>query len=217
MNQRIQELWTRIRAEGPKAVALGVLLVVCLGLGVRAALMGGPKRGAAAPTVQPAAAPLAGAPEPPAAGSGASEPLDLTPPRRHAEAGKPTRDVFALNPAWFPDAPAPTAPGSAVGAKSADGIDDKSGEAASLEAEAEAARRRTLDAAARMRVRSLILGSRPAAVLEGSADEGARRGRVVRQDDVIDGFVVVAIGEDGVRLARDGVETVLKPPAKRGE
>lgn len=215
MNQRIQELWTRIRAEGPKAVALGVLLVVCLGLGVRAALTGGPKRGGAAPPVQPTSAPLAGAAEPPAPGAGANEPLDLSPPRRHAVEGKPNRDVFALNPAWFPDAPAPTATGSAVGAKSADGIDDKSEEAASLEAET--ARRRTLGAAARMRVRSLILGARPAAVVEGSADEGARRGRVVRQDDVIDGFVVVAIGEDGVRLVRDGVETVLKPPVKRGE
>lgn len=223
MNQKLREFWALAKAEGKKTVVLGVLLLVCAVLGARALLTGKPKR----PTVAPVA-PVAGSPAkahapgpltaqpalPPAPAEPGADDLDLSPPRRYAQRPVPTRDLFALNPALFPDPAGAGVADGAAGAKSATGIDDKSG--ADAPPEAGALRRRALEDASRLRVRSLMLGAQPAAVLE-SAIGDARRAEVVRVGDRVAGFVVAEITSIGVRVERDGAEALLEPPARRSD
>ncbi len=223
MKQKLREFWALAKAEGKKTVVLGVLLGVCAVLGARALLSGKPKRTPAATVAPVAGAPNVAAPAAPgpapvtplaAASEAGANALDLTPPRRYAQRPVPSRDLFALNPALFPD-PAPSdGAGGADGAKSASGIDDKSGTDAPPEAGA--LRRRALEDASRLRVRSIMLGAQPAAVLE-SAIGDARRAEVVRVGDRVAGFVVAEITSIGVRVERDGAEALLEPPARRSD
>ena len=216
MSRRVRELWLRAKAEGKKAVMLAALLGVCAILGLRAAVFGGKPRHAASPASaapQPAA-PSASAPD----AAGAERPdapaLDLTPPRRYARGGAPTRDLYALNPRFFPDVTGVRSAGREGGAKSATGADDKSGEAAPTDAQS--LRRRATADAARLRVRSVIVGAQPAAVIERE-EGGARKAEALRVGEKVCGFVVAEITATGVRLERDGAEVVLEIAVRKNE
>ncbi len=212
MNPRIEALWADLTADRKKAGVLGVLLLVGGIVGIRALAQsaGGPRTASA----QPAAAPASSAAAPPPGGAmlrvtgpesvaGARQ-IDLTPPPSSASRGRPSRDVFVLSDAHFPE-PEPEAnpaekPKS--GASAADTTVD----------EGEVARRRALADAGRLRVRSITVGPKTLAILDfADADAGPRRSQVVRAGDVIRGFTVTQVSALGVVVERDGVTATLRP------
>lgn len=214
MNPRIEALWAELTADKKKAGVLGVLLLVGAIVGIRAAAQsaGGPR----AASAHPAAGSASSAAAPPPGGAtlhvtapesvaGAAQ-IDLTPPESAANRGRPSRDVFVLSGAHFPEPEPEPKPAERPksGAAAADTTED----------EGEIARRRALADADRLRVRSIAVGPKTLAILEfAEADAGPRRTQVVRAGDVIRGFTVTEVTARGVVVERDGVTASLRPAA----
>lgn len=221
MKEKLVQVWTELTADKKKASILGALLGLALILGVRALLVGGK-----APAPAPAAPASAGAaptgtsgmaqPAPDSPGAGAtalgSSSLDLRPPMRFGSVGGVQRDVFRLNPAFFPDVQPAAQEGALEGANSTPGSADSASEEG-LSPQALAQRRVQADAA-RLRLRSIMLGPNPVAIVESDV-EGAIKATVLRPGESIAGFRVVAVKEDGVTLERGGIEVTLTPEHKK--
>ncbi|MGD9691806.1 MAG: hypothetical protein AB7G17_03110 [Phycisphaerales bacterium] len=191
MNTRLAEIKVAILEDKKKAGVLAALTLLALIVGVRAALKASPKRAAATPAAtaqQTAAQP--GQPNPITIPSIDPEKLIQT-TRRYARSTTLTRDPFALDPEAFPTGAAPKS-GSAPS-------EDQSGDSAPPESEAE----RPTEILKRMRVRSVIIGPRPVAVVELRAETATRSFTITVGDD-LEGFTVSAITADELTLSHNG-------------
>lgn len=196
---------TRIReeilADKRKAAILGVLGVVAVGLGVRTLAPSGesshPGRTAvASPASLGSFAPLA---------SDSVIATDAERKVREAMAAwkasarrtAPTRDLFALDNAHFPDPSQPDR-GSIDGAKSADSYDDDGDRGLA-----------TASDFARIRLKSTMTGNRTVAIFDLSAFGGSAAA-MARVGDSVAGFRVAGISRQSVTLERDGVVRELR-------
>ncbi len=203
MNKRLAEIKLAILEDKKKAGVLAALTLVALVVGARAAFKVAPKRAGAATTAQaptqyansnPNVAP--GSPAQPIT-IPAIDPAKLVQSmRRYAVSASLTRDPFALDPVEFPTAHAPKS-GSAPS-------EDQAGAALPPDSEAS----RAAEILKRMRVRSLIIGPRPVAVIE-IRDASAAASRTVAIGDDLEGFTVSDITANAVTLTLDGATHTL--------
>lgn len=194
MNAKIAEIKIAILEDKKKAGVLAALALIALVVGVRALVKTSPKRAAAAST---STTTLPGST---AAGSitlQAVDPAKLAETmRRYAIADQIQRDPFALDPDAFPPAEAPKS-GSASS-------EDQDSQTVSPQTAAE----RAAESVRHMRVRSVITGPRPLAVIEWRADTAARS-YTLAVGDQLDGFTVASITQRDVALTRDGATYTL--------
>lgn len=121
--------------------------------------------------------------------------------------GPVQRDLFRFDPLYFPKPPE-TAPPDLVGQKSVESEVDKTIPEVAESPEARTGRVR--GEAGVLRIRSVMFGTNPMAVIE--VPEGKSRAtRFVRPGDVVLGFTVTEIGAGVVMLEKDGVDVELTP------
>ncbi len=197
MNNRFAELWAMAQQDRKKATTLAILLAVALAMGVRALVTGGggPSRAAAAPSLRGAPAAKSVAPGPTMDQSLAA----LRPQRRLSTLGAPPRDLFRSTWAVI------GSDNEEGSGKSGVGLADNGNGAPA----AEDPRARVEAEAAKLRLRSTLLGASPLAVIERS-EGGAAKRRVARPGEQVDGFRVVRIEAHLVELEKDGVRIVLE-------
>jgi hypothetical protein len=197
----ITRLKAELLADRRKASILGMLLVAVIWLGGRAVFSGtGPRRASASESTS-------------AASPAAHNPADLAAQAESrlrvifrswpvTDASAPaTRDLFALNPAYFPH-PAQPAPDESAAAKSSGQTDDET-----------LARSAFAQDAASIRLKSILFGERPVAVLQTAGVAGGRD-IMTRVGDVVAGFSVVRIERRRIVLERDGqrIELTVASP-----
>ncbi len=186
MNARLAEIKIAILEDKKKAGILAALALVALVVGIRATTKGSPER-ASASSPALTTTPQAGGP----ITLPAIDPAKLAnSTRRYAKADELARDPFALDPQAFPSADGPKS-GSAAS-------EDQQSLPQSLPTAAD----RAAESLSRMRVRSVIIGPRPVAVIEWRADTAARSYTLAVGDD-IDGFTVTSITRREITLTRN--------------
>lgn len=201
MNARLAEIKIAILEDKKKAGVLAVLVLVALIVGVRTLVKTGPKKAAASATTPDI---TLAAQQTGAITIASIDPAKLAETtRRHAASDVIARDPFALDPDAFPALQAPKS-GSASS-------EDQQGAALSTAAPADLA----AESLRRMRVRSVIIGPRPVAVIEWRA-ETAAQSYTLSVGDHLDGFTVTSITRSEVALSRDGSAYTLpiEPPSK---
>jgi hypothetical protein len=208
MNRQVAVLVARLKADKKKAAMLGVLSLVLVVLGAKNGLRAGPSRGLAASSpAQPESAIAAAGTE---AMTRTMASLDARAGRRVVEVpASPSlgRDLFRLDPAHFP---VPTQPGQTD--PSADGSGRSGVESPPPNAD-ELRRRREAELVsetAQWRLRSVLLGHHPTAVIEPDAREGRRL--VLRTGDEVRGWRVVEIAAGHAVLEKESVRVRLSLP-----
>ncbi len=204
MNQRFAEVWAIVTADKKKTGVLACLVLVAVGLWLRAALTSGPSRAGASTSATDAS----GFASNKTAGKnkGPAE-ADAAPPKtvRFTTPEPLRRDMFALSDPLValsaqPDLLVPDDP------KSRAGTDDKSARAGGPEPVSIVSRVR--QEAESLRLRSTMVGTNPIAVIEPNS--GARRNAaVLRVGDMIDGFTLVEVHAHSVVMEKDGVRVTL--------
>lgn len=203
MNKQLHEAMVILAADKKKAVFLGSLLFVAIGLWIRTALLTGP------PQAQGAGANItngSGSADPDRAGAPLNSEGEIGVPRqivRFPQAQPLTRDLFALSDTLLAlsaqtDQARPNDP------KSSHGIDDKFNQ---RRPESAAARtKRIHDEAGQLSLRSTMTGSNPVAVIAQRAD---MLGAVVRMGEEIAGFTLVRVRAREVEIEKEGVSVTL--------
>lgn len=193
MNEDLQRLWIRMTADRRKFGAMCALAVVGLLLWARLLLLSDvPRTGLANPADQGSAALPAGG------GGGESKParasIETAPVVYLDSLAGPVRNIFAapkelLSQPVQPDEVRAVAPKSQSDTPE-DALDEQRRQVESIEAQA-----------GRLRLSSVIVGASPAAVLNG---------RVVREGDQIEGFVLERVLKRSVILVKDQVRVEVK-------
>ncbi len=201
MNQRFAEVWAIVTADKKKAGVLACLVLVAVGLWVRAALTSGPSRAEASAGSSGFASTRSNG------NNKVSDEIPVAPPRPvwFSDPDVLKRDMFALSDPLValsaqPDLLAADDPKSRVG------TDDKStrtGAPGTISVES-----RVRQEAESLRLRSTMIGTNPIAVIEPIA--GARRNAaVLRVGDTIDGFTLIEIHAHSVEMEKEGVRVTL--------
>lgn len=200
MNRTLIEWKILILAERKKAITLAALVGVMVVLGARQLWPGmRPSSAQARVTAGDGALETGRAGDGPVTRSG--------PMVRVVRPGPLKRDLFRFEPIYFPSPPE-TAPPEPVEQKSVDRAVEETIPVAIESPEARA--RRVRAASDHLRIRSVMFGTSPMAVIE--IPEGKRRTtRLVRPGDVILGFLVADIAAGEVTLEMDGERVVLAP------
>lgn len=198
MNRTFAEWKILLAAERKKAATLGVLVVVMGVLGLRQVFPS--MRPSAAQARESSGSEMSGVEEDRSGPVTRSGPVVRVP-----RPGPVERDLFRFDPIHFPK-PTEAAPPEPVEQKSVEPADEETIPAATESAEARAARVRS--AAGHLRVRSVMFGTSPMAVIE--VPEGKSRAtRLVRPGDVVMGFVVSEIAAGAVIVELDGERVEL--------
>lgn len=212
MNEHLARLKIAILSDKRKAGILAALVVVGVGMWIRAAVVSsGPSRARAESPVSDSAAPSShGAEKDSSKASESARPEKIVPlPASPAL----ERDLFRPSAQLLP-------PSSQTDAS--DGSDAKSA-IGNVETPEERERMRRLalvrsvqEEASRLRLRSVMVGASPIAVIERPGESGSE-GKVVRVGDEVAGFTVDRIERERVLLSRSGVEVelVLSLPRER--
>lgn len=205
----VARLRQEILADKRKSAILGGLAAIALVMGGRALLSGdskpGPRRAQAAQAQRadasngPASGRTPGAEQVDASSAADAERRlrEFMAAWSGARSGPPTRDLFALDSAHFPD-PSQADRRATGGAKSAGVFDDDGVDSDAL--------RRDL---ARLQLKSVMSGNRTIAIFDLSA-LGGSASTIARVGDEVGGFRVERIGARGVTLSRDGVSHELR-------
>ena len=204
MMRRLAELKILIAAERKKAWALGVLICLMAIVGARNLMPWLSPSGAQARTsaggvhtgADTDASVLASGP---VMARGALV--------RVARPKSVSRDLFRFDPLYFPS-PTETAPPDPDGQKFAEPAVEETPPKVAESPEARARRVRT--ESERLRVRSVMFGTTPMAVIEVPDGKGHTT-RLVRPGDHVLGFLVHEIGEGVVTLTKDGERVELTP------
>lgn len=202
MNERVAEIWAIVTADKKKAGVLACLVLVAVGLWLRAALTSGPSRADASTSAN--ASGFASSRD-----TGKNKPDDApaAPPKpvRFIQPEALDRDMFALSDPLVALSAQPDRAG-ADNPKSPMGTDDKSQRAGT--SEAVSIETRVRQESESLRLTSTMIGTNPIAVIESTA--GARRNAaVLRVGDTIDGFTLVEVHAHSVALEKDGVRVTL--------
>lgn len=220
MKRRAAEMWIMITADRRRATILCVLMIILTGVGAQTLLSRGPKRArAAADAVTPeGASKLKSEKGSPSRGRGggsrterestasAPEPAAIV---RLVRSPRVARDLFKLNDERFPPPQTePTSDSKGLAEKSAAGSDEKTS-AGSAPSEDDV-RQRVAQEASRLRLRSILLGSRPAAVIETTGAGRKERRTVLSVGQTVEGFTIAAVAQDGVTIEKEGVQVVLR-------
>jgi hypothetical protein len=207
MHERVEAVRDAVAADPKKSVVLGALAVVAIGMWMRSGFSLVNPSSAGAAQSQKTDASRAGEVLATTASEIASVRERLS--RREVTLPRPegaTRDLFALSRAFRPpDAPNVTTPQESP--KSPSSSDDT--EAARMERERLARIESMRKEAGRFRLRSVIVGQRPAAVIEVTG-AGRPRSVVLRKGQAVDGFVLTEIRPDSVLLVKDDFPFELK-------
>ncbi len=208
MQRKLQELQVLLLANPRQAALLGALVLVAAGLWLRALATGRP----AAEAIATKAA--SGAPSSGSAGAAAAPSTEAggaeRPPLRIPAPAPLTRDLFRKTAAELALSNQ-MEPQQSEGAKSDGSVVENPDQTESVDEQALA--RLVHEEAARLSVRSIVLGANPVAVIENAASQ--ERPAVVRQGQVVGGFTVLRIEQGAVTLRKDGV-TVRLGLAGRG-
>jgi len=201
VKKRLMEFWVIVTADPKKASVLGGLVLVALVMWIRAGIVSGSSE-------KPAPGPRqAGASQLTSSAAGASK------GREHAGADRialPSltpleRNLFLPSERYFPlpsqtEAPEPSTAKSPIGNDDKEQVDE-----AALAALHE---QRIREQAERLRVRSIMLGSSPTAVIETRGSRGGAA-RVLRVGQQIDGFTLVEVHRSHVVVVQDGIRVAL--------
>ncbi len=202
MRRRMTELWILITSDKRKAIALIVLAALAGIMWIHAAAQG-PEPALASPAggEQPTGDAPAGARgvRPENGGTAAPRAVVFIPPPRPLR-----RDLFAPDAVRYPR-PSQTDPGGPIDPKSPGGSDDIP--LVDAEAQRAAAVRAVRAEAARLRLRSTMVGSVPIAVIE-TDERGAERA-VLRPGDRYAGFLLVEVSSRSVIVEKNGVRVEL--------
>jgi len=214
MKSRLMETWVALTSDKRRASALGALVMIALLMWARAAFMSGDK-GPAPAKASATAGEVAGASgnngpsttirtdESPGASVAGAVELPPTPPLE--------RDLFAYSREYFPES-AQTDSTAQDDPKSAPAQDDNpADESESEEQEDEQSLLVRADAARWLRLRSLMLGKEPVAVIESTAPHDPRS-TVIRVGESIAGFTLIGVAARTVTVERDGVQVELTLP-----
>ncbi|TVQ31600.1 MAG: hypothetical protein EA376_09020 [Phycisphaeraceae bacterium] len=201
MKKRLMEYWVMVTADPKKASILGGLVVVALVMWVRAGVLSKSSENQAPGPRQ------AGAAQQTDIGSGSAMDRKLASANR-IELPSLTpleRNLFLPSERYFP-LPSQTEVSEPSPAKSPIRNDD-------IEQEDEAAlaarhEQRIREQAKNLRVRSIMLGSSPTAVIE---THGSRRGaaQVLRIGQQIEGFTLIEVHRSRVVVEQDGIRVAL--------
>jgi len=203
--RKLAELKILLVAEKKKAWALGVLLGVMAIMGVRNLMPVLSPTGAQASVTSRSRA-LSGTDD--AVGDDGIGPVKVRGELvRVARPKSVSRDLFRFDPLYFPS-PTETAPPDQGEQKFAEPAVEVSTPEVAESPEARARRVRT--ESERMRVRSVMFGTTPMAVIEVPEGKGHTT-RLVRPGDRVMGFVVEVIGEGAVTLMKDEERVNLIP------
>lgn len=204
MNHKIREMWVVITEDRQKAAVLGVLLLVLAGLVVKYLFAGVGPRGTQAAvdkSTSPSSATDVGQSAitrtMAALGAGQStRVISLAPTPRLS------RNLFALDASFFPP-PAQMEPAKGPQRSTHEPVIEATPENADVLRAREAAR--IQDEAKSLRLRSIVLGQAPNAVIE--VGRGERR--VVRVGQDINGFRLVSVEPGSVLLEKETVRVRL--------
>lgn len=204
MNKQLQEAWAIVTADRKKAAVLGALVLVAGGLWLRAALTSGPSKASASGESRMTESGKKRAEK------AAKKPEDVVEraPARTIELAPPpplTRDLFVLSEALLASS-AQTDLVDSGDPKSAAGKDDKPLRPAPIAAQTVS--ERVASEAARLRLRSTMIGANPIAVIE-TPDASRAGGVMVRPGEAIAGFTLVAVRAHEVELEKEGVRVTI--------
>jgi hypothetical protein len=198
MKRTVAEWKILIAAERKKAGALGVLVVVMAVLGVRQAM----------PSMRPSSARAEDRSSAGESRTGSELDSPVMPRGPVVRVPRPApvqRDLFRFDPISFPNPPE-TSPPDPVEQKSVDAADEESVPEVTESPAARVARVRS--ASGLLRIRSVMFGTSPMAVIE--FPDGKRSAtRLVRPGDRVMGFLVEEIGAGAVWLEMDGERVEL--------
>jgi|GEM_PF-1813139 len=199
MNRRLQELSVLLKANQKQAALLGALLVVALGLTARAVVKSVSQQGATF---------AAGA----ETKSTSVNPVAVSARKREANIvhlpplAPLMRDLFQPTPAELALS-AQTDQSKRKGAKSPEfHVENPNGEG-DINADRAAMARLVREEAARLTLRSVLLGANPVAVIAGAANR--QKPAVLKKGQRIEGFELVEIHQRQVALRKDGVTVTL--------
>lgn len=200
MKQQIAEFWIAVTHDKKKASVLAALAIVALALWVRASLLSqGPQKARGAEGGGAGASHDAGGGGADGFGASGSNVGVTLPPVEPL-----SRDFFAPSERFFPN-PSQTDALAEETPKYPAGNDETSDR---LREQREAIVRSVKERAGRLKLRSIVVGARPNAVIE-SPDFGKSRGKVFSVGDVVDGLTLVEIHSDRVVLEGRGVRVQL--------
>lgn len=198
---RLRETWVLLMADRKKAGVLGLLLLVLAVVGVKSFVRLGPETTTAALTGgSPTAETVAAAGQDAYSRTVASiEAVRNGGIVRVARPSRVDRDLFALDHAYFPP---PAQPESVRPAAQDSRITPVESSAPTVDEVRARAESRVRSEADGLRLRSVIVGSRPIAVFEIKGD---RQRAVVRVGESIGGFVLAEVFSDSVVLEKESV------------
>ena len=200
MKQRLAEIWILVTDDKKKAGMLAGLVVVLFFMGVRGLLVGEPDSASAVGTAPSGLDQLLG-------GSLASTYSDLAGPDGAGlvavpRPGRVTRDLFAIDEAYFPQTvqPEPSTPsGDKLGSGSSETEGVGPAESALSPEE------KIAEEASAFELRSTLVGENPVAILVSGSEQ-----HVVSQGDTVDGFLIVEIRSHEVLLEKDGITVAIE-------
>ncbi len=205
MKKKMRELWVVVTDDRRKATFLAALLMVLVGLGIKTFFGGAGPRGtnaaltkdsgsessladAGQSAVNRTMAALGGGPS--------SRVISLAPTPRLS------RNLFALDEAYFPRPVQTELPVASRRTYGAPVVEARPENADEVRARVAA---RVEEQAGLLRVRSIVLGQEPIAVVESKG----RVRQVVRIGQVVDGFTLVEVAADSIVLELDSVRVRL--------
>jgi hypothetical protein len=202
MRGRLVETWILLKSDPRKAGALGVLGLVLLVLVLKALVLGGPRRASGAST---------SGSENEVGDRGLSaitlDELRVEGPIIEVPAPRGVaRNVFVFDEGAFPP-PAQSAPSSQVEPKS--GSEAAESPREDRLSRAEKIERDVREEAGALRVKSILMGPNPLAVIESGA-RGHRSQHTLRIGDVHEGFTLVSIEAARVVMEKHGVRVELE-------
>ena len=214
MNERLQTLWIELTADRRKAAMLGGLLVVAAGLWLRYGLQAtGPSKASAAtaesiPANESAVALDSAFAELTRVRERLASEVRVIRRPRYSD-----RDVFTLHPDHFPP-PLETEISGQEDPKSPVVFVETPEERAARERESRI--RRVRQEADQLRLRSVMVGSTLAAVIEATV-ERKTTSHVLRPGQSVEGFVLVEVHTDRVLLEKEGVmvEMFIQTPSEQ--
>lgn len=203
MSRKVRELWVVVTDDRRKATVLAALLIVLVGMAVKTLVIGSGPRGSKAALKSDSVASVAAAGQDAvtrtmaALGGGpTSRVISLAPTPRLS------RNLFALDESHFPlpvqTEPERVSPKASTNAK----VEVRPENADDLKAQEVA---RVEERAKSLRLRSIVLGHSPIAVIENKA----RERNVVRVGQSVDGFTLEEVAANSVLLEMESVRVRL--------
>ncbi len=204
MKNQLLEAWAILTSDRKKASVLGSLVLVAGGLWLRAAITSGPKSANASSKTRMTESGKKRAEKSAKAEKDAPR-LTRTRVVEMAPPPELQRDLFMLSDALLASSPQ-TEPNDMGTPKSAGGKVDKSLRPAVIAAQT--IEERVASEAARLQLRSTMIGANPTAVIE--SDDTSRSGAtVVRVGNTVAGFTVIAIRAREVELEKEHVRVTI--------